>query len=72
MTELDKFEEWAASEGINVWAFSESKDVMTAIASACWSAWMACAESKDKDIQMFKKVICDLAETRAVVQGGGI
>ena len=72
MTELDKFEEWAESKGIKVWAFLESKDVMTVTASACWSAWMACAESKDKDIQMFKKVICDLAETRAVVQGEGI
>jgi hypothetical protein len=66
MTELEKFEEWTASEGINVWAFSESKDVMT----ACWSAWMACAESKDKDIQMFKKVICDLAETHGSTRWG--
>ena len=60
-SQITLFEEWAEKEGINVYAFSGSKDVMTSKASACWSAWMACYEHKQKDVDALKQGIYNCA-----------
>ena len=62
-SQITLFEEWAEKEGINVYVytFTDSKDIMTSKASACWSAWMACYEHMQKDVDALKQGIDNCA-----------